>query len=246
MKKLSFLLAFLLGLAGGLGGESLLLLRAQCRQIENSLRADFVVLLVPAQDVPAASQKQVEDKITALPDVESVRYVSKEEALDRLRRKDPQLVDSVAWLGENPLPSSFEVRLAPQGFGRISDWISSASSISDWSDVRYKSGEVKAILQAQFYGYWIDMIFGFSAAFVVLMAFCVLWISPHHLEKRLHTVAPAFLAAAGCVCGAALALTTASPLRLIASWWSWPSWISQMGLILILALAGWSLCAETS
>jgi len=246
MKKLSFLLAFLLGLAGGLGGEALILLRGQCGQIETSLRSDFVILLVPPQDIDADAQKALEDKIQALPDVEDVRYVSKKEALDRLQRKDPQLVDSIAWLGENPLPSAFEVRLSPQGFGRITDWISSASSISDWSDIRYKSGEVKAILQTQFYGYWIDMVFGFGAAFVVLMAFCVLWISPHHLEKRLHTVAPALVAAGGCVCGAILTLVTASPLRLIAPWWSWPSWASQAGLVLVLALAGWSLCAETS
>ncbi len=244
MKKLSFLLAFLLGLAAGLGGEALILLRGQCGQIERSLRADFVVLLVPSKNIDAGGEKNLENKLAALPDVEGVRYVSKDEALSRLEQSDPQLVDSLAWLGENPLPSAFEVRLAPRGFGRLADWISSASAITEWSDIRYKSGEVKTILQAQFYGYWIDMIFGFGAAFVIVMALCVLWISPHHLEKRLHSGIPAFLAAAGGLCGAVLALATASPLRLIAPWWSWPSVASQTGLLLTLAVAGWSLCAE--
>ncbi|MHB2025180.1 MAG: cell division protein FtsX [Elusimicrobiota bacterium] len=244
MKKLALLLSFLLGLSAGLMGETLILLRTQCSSVETSLRTDFVLLLTPKKDISDAEAKVAIEKILALPDVSGARYVSKDDELARLRNEDPSLVDSIAWLGQNPLRSAFEVSLDPRGFGRLSDAIESLSAIENWADVRYKRGQVKAILQAQFYGYWIDLVLGFVAAFVIIMTLCVVWISPHHLGRRLHSFAPALVSAAGAICGAMMALATAAPLRLIAPWWSWPSLASQSGLILILAAAGWSLCAE--
>lgn len=51
--------------------------------------------------------------LAAVPGVERVERVGKDEALERFRRAFPDLADVAADLGSNPLPASLEVLLAP-------------------------------------------------------------------------------------------------------------------------------------
>ena len=56
-----------------------------------------------------ASDEQIEAArvfIAGMPEVESVRFVSKEKALDIMRERTPELVENVA---SNPLPAAFEI-----------------------------------------------------------------------------------------------------------------------------------------
>lgn len=52
-------------------------------------------------------------ELTSLPEVESVRFVSKEAALANVRRDLPDLEQVFADLTMNPLPASLEIRLSP-------------------------------------------------------------------------------------------------------------------------------------
>src|SRR5580700_8906598 len=144
--------------AAALAGQTLILVEGQCRRLETALRDDFRVVLFLRGPLEESKRLVLEEKLRAQPEVEDVRYVSPEEGLAALRREDPELVDSVALVGENPLPGAFEVRPASEALPRLAAWIESAEGLADWSDVRWKPAQLRAILRARLYGHWLRLI----------------------------------------------------------------------------------------
>ncbi len=240
----------LLGMAAGVGGESLLFLERQCESVERSLRDDFRVVLFLRKEPEEGKRKIIEERLRALPEVEDVRGVSKAEALANLRRADPELAESIVLVGENPLQSAFEVKLADSGLGRVEDWINSAQSLAEWSDVRYKPAQVEMILQAQFYGRFLSLALSAVVCLAAAMALSWLWSLgkrgghgwPWRRKELTEGSAHAALAAAGAVLGGALVFLLVLPMRQLSPWWSWPPPASQAALLLCVAVAGWVLC----
>jgi hypothetical protein len=212
----------------GMAGESLLLVRAQVFRFESLLREDFRVLMFLKNDVPESQVRILEDKLLGLPEVSSARFVSREAALAALRREDPELVDSVTWMGDNPLLPAFEVRPAPAALGRFDAWLASARGIADWADLRYRAGQVRAILQAQLYGHFLSLILSslFCLACAALAA--ALWWAPGPgVFKPTAAVVPA---GAGAAAGLALVLAVAWPARQYLPWWEMPATGSQFAV----------------
>jgi cell division transport system permease protein len=67
-------------------------------------------------------------EISALPEVQAVTFVSKEEALESARRDLPELQNVFSDLAVNPLPASLEIKLQP-GF-RNTEAVESVSSLA--------------------------------------------------------------------------------------------------------------------
>ena len=67
------------------------------------------------QTMDAKAAKEMQTKIEGTDGVSKVTYVTKEEALDRLKKQFGERKDLLAGLdgGMNPLPNSFEVRVSP-------------------------------------------------------------------------------------------------------------------------------------
>jgi len=245
-------LASLLGLSAGLGGESLLFLEGQCGRIETSLRDDFKVVLFLRNDLDEGKRKILEEQLRAFPEVEDVRGVSKQEALANLKRADPELVDSIILVGENPLHSAYEVRLGEAGIGRLEDWLSRAQELADWADIRYKPSEVEAILRVQFYGRFLSLALSAIACLVAAMALGGLWSTGRRggrggfkgRAELAHSGLHAIMGAAGAAVGACAVFLMVLPMRQLSSWWAWPSSSSQMGLAVCAAVIGWVLCVD--
>lgn len=53
------------------------------------------------------------ERLARVPEVESVRFISKAEALEIFRNQNPEDQALLAELGENPFPASYQVKLAP-------------------------------------------------------------------------------------------------------------------------------------
>jgi hypothetical protein len=221
-------IAFLLAVMAGMAGESLLLIHTQVARFERLLREDFKVLMFLRADPSEGEEKVLEEKLLGMPDVREVRFVSRDAALSTLRREDPELVDSVAWIGENPLRSAFEVSLTPGGLGRFAAWLAAARDVTDWADVRYRPGQVRAILQAQLYGHFLGLILNalLCAAAVVLAA--VLWWMSPALPSVRAVASVAELAAGATAIGMILALAAAWPARGYLPWWESPAWGPQL------------------
>jgi cell division transport system permease protein len=88
---------------------------------------------------------ELEDELGATPNVERVEFISKEEALEKERERNPEAYDL---LGRNPLPDLF--RLYPEDpdqVGAIADRLTS-SHLAAVDDVRNREDETDKILEA--------------------------------------------------------------------------------------------------
>lgn len=236
---------FAFAASAALAVQTLLLVERQCRRLEGALREDFrVVLFLRAEsaegkDAPARL-KVLEEKLRAQPEVAQARYVSADEALATLKREDPELVDGVALVGDNPLPGSFEVTPTADSLPRLVSWIDSVQSLADWSDVRWKSAQLQAILRARLYGYWMRLVLSSLFCAAAALALWALAASLRVPGRRGETR----LCAAGALGGAAglaVAVLAAWPLHRDVLLWAWPPLWTQAAVIVVCAGLGWSL-----
>ncbi|OGR83879.1 MAG: hypothetical protein A3J74_04895 [Elusimicrobia bacterium RIFCSPHIGHO2_02_FULL_57_9] len=240
--------ACLMGLAVGLGGETLLFMERQCQNIEQLLYDDFKVVLFLNKDIGREKAKTLEERLRALPDVEAVNSVSQLQAMETLRRDNPELIEAVTLLGDNPLNPGCEIRLAAQRLPKIGEWISSAQGLAPWADIRYKPAQVRAILQAQFYRHFIDLALSSILCLAAFAALAALWSSLR--ERRtwswraviLYFAPPIAACAAGAAVGMGLVALMALPMRLFIPWVAWPLASRQVVLVLSAAIAGWAIC----
>ncbi|MDD5628898.1 MAG: permease-like cell division protein FtsX [Elusimicrobia bacterium] len=228
-------LTFLLAAMAGMAGESLLLVRTQVGHFESLLRQDFRVLLFLKNDPPESQAKVLEDKLLGLPEVSEARFVSRDAALAALRREDPELVDSVTWVGDNPLRPAFEVRPAPAALGRFEAWLEDVRGVADWADLRYRPGEVRAILQAQLYGHFLSLVLSCLLCLACAALAAALWWGRWPAASR--PAAAVLWAGLGAALGLGLALAAAWPARPYLPWWELPAAGPQLAAWAAAALA---------
>lgn len=215
--------------------QSLLFMESQARRIEQALTDDFKIVAFVKADVNAGKLKVLEEKVRALPDVEAARLVSRDEALETLRREDPDLVESVALLGENPLQPAFEVRLAAASLARAGSWVENAYALPEFEDIRYKPAQIRAILLAQFYGYFLKLAANVGFCLTIFMLAGLFWTG---LDFSAAVLKRAAAFPAGTLAGMGLAYALAYPLRNLYSWWTWPSLSNQALLVFAAAVLG--------
>lgn len=248
MKISKGLWVFLLGVTFGCAGETLLFLRTQSARIDRLLTEDFRILAFLTSDPGESRARVVEERIRALPGVQEAAYVSPEEALDSLQSWDPELAQSVALMGENPLHPAFEIQVDADVLSRLESWQASISTLPEIEEVRYKPLQARAILQARFYVRFLDLGLSLGALTWLLGSALGLWgllaaqrsRNPAPGTRRpegpmASTLAPqGAWAIGGAVAGMSAVALAALPLRAWAPLWAWPSWGAQ----LLLALAG--------
>lgn len=221
---------FALGAGVGLAAQTLLFLERQSARVEAALSEDFRVVFFLRGAVDESRLRVLEERLLASPESADVRYVSPREALEALRREDPELVEAVALVGENPLPGAFEVRPAPEALPVLPRWLAEAARTGDWADVRHKPGQLQAILQARFYGRLLRVVLNTLlclAAALVLAALAASRASAPSAPR----VRDAASTAAGVVAGALVAAAVAWPLRRHEWLWAWPGPGSQAALL---------------
>jgi len=228
---------FALAAAAGLAGETLLLAERHCTRLASSLSDDFRVVLFTRAPLEEARAKVLEEKLRAAPEVADVRFISADEALAALKRDDPELAESVALVGDNPLPAAFEVRPTPESLTHLSSWIDGAQRLADWSDLRYKPGQIQVILRLRLYAYFLRMTLSTLVCLIAGLALVA-------LSRRLSpngSASSVLWATAGGAAGAALAIAISWPLHRDALLWAWPQPFAQIALLAACATLGWSL-----
>lgn len=230
---------FALAAAVGLAGETLLLAERHCTRLESSMRDDFRVLLFTRASLEEARAKVLEEKLRAAPEVADVRFISSDEALAALKRDDPELAESVALVGDNPLPAAFEVRPTPESLTHLIAWVDGAQRLADWSDVRYKPGQVQVILRLRLYAYFLRMTL--STLLCLLTGLALVALSSSVRTGSAGRREPVQWATAGGAAGALIAIVISWPLHREALLWAWPQPFAQIALLAACATLGWSL-----
>ena len=88
------------------------LLSANLSYVARVLESQVEIRAFIAASTDSKRVKEIEKAIAELPDVQTVTYVSKDDALRRLRQQFADQRDLLAGIEDaNPLPASFEIRL---------------------------------------------------------------------------------------------------------------------------------------
>lgn len=230
-------LFFIFGTLAGLSGEALLLLRQHSLGAETALAEDFRVLAFVKESASDSKLKVLEEQLRSMPHVKETRFVPADESLAGLREQEPELVESLTWLGENPLPAAFEVRLEPASLARFQDWLSAAEPVLEELDVRYKAGQVRAAMQLQFYGHFLTLVLCGALCLAALsVVAAIAWTrSPLRFSRHAPSAASA---AAGAAAGMGAACLLVLPMKAHFAWWSVPGPGAQLALLGGTALLG--------
>lgn len=122
-----------------------LLLYLNLRGMASSLQDDIKVIVYLHDTLTAQGVAALQHQIKAEPEVASLTYISKEQALADFHAQFPSESHLLQGLGENPLPASFVVTLVPK--------FRSSDAVKRWSD-RLRS--VPGVAQVQYSREWIE------------------------------------------------------------------------------------------
>jgi cell division transport system permease protein len=119
----------------------------------NEVRGRVVVDVFVKSEATDAQKAALRTTLTTLPNVKSVQYISKDQALTKMRRKNKE---AFALLGSNPLPDSFRVTPSdPDGVHAIVDDLAPAGAdgkraprLTAIDEVRNREQDTNKILSA--------------------------------------------------------------------------------------------------
>jgi cell division transport system permease protein len=111
----------------------------------NEVRGRVLVDVYVANDATDSEVAQLEDELAATPSVESVEFISKEEALENERERNPEAYEL---LGRNPLPDLFRLHPDdPDNVTAIADRLKS-EDLAAVDEVRNREDDTDKILEA--------------------------------------------------------------------------------------------------
>ncbi len=132
--------------------------------------------------------KKLVEEISNLKGVKEVHYISKEEALQKLKEDLAEHEDILAGLPENPLPSSLEIKVYETGY--LEEIAALLSQYKGIEEVNY-GGELTKSLMSIFnfvrkMGLWIILVL---LAIAILIMFSVIKISVHSRQQEIEIMA---------------------------------------------------------
>lgn len=153
----------------GLVGLVALNLREALGEVEQ--RVEVVAYLV--RGTPIEVVTVAIGDIEAFPGVESVTYVSEEEALERARRELAEFRDVFDDLATNPLPASLEVRLSEghrdtDGVERVAEWL---RGFRFAEDIRYGRAWIERLDRLRYIAGIVGLVIGgaFAVASIIII-----------------------------------------------------------------------------
>ncbi len=123
----------------------------------NKVRSRVVVNVYLADNIDQQQLTALRQRLTTTPNVKSVDYVSKQQALNDLQSQRPDTKGAIQLLGRNPLPATY--RVVPKDPGKVQGIVNSLVRVDPTSgkrtftmagvaDVRNRESDTKKILSA--------------------------------------------------------------------------------------------------
>ena len=110
---------FLLVFAVAVLWQSLLLIDMRLEQYYRELNDSFKVILTLPDNTAPEKLSHLQEFLKNQAEVATVKFVSPSEALNEVRRQNPQLVESLLFMGQNQMPAYFELRLTPTALRNV-------------------------------------------------------------------------------------------------------------------------------
>ncbi|MDO5765099.1 MAG: permease-like cell division protein FtsX [Elusimicrobiales bacterium] len=116
-------------------------LNAYYRELSDSFKVIFVVEGSPSNEV----LEQMGETLNQKADVASVRLFSPADALESVRRQNPQLTESLLLMGKNKMPAYFELKLADRAVGNVGPLVDNLASEYEKLSPRYNAEHARLV-----------------------------------------------------------------------------------------------------
>ncbi|MBS4021814.1 MAG: permease-like cell division protein FtsX [Dethiobacter sp.] len=148
---------------------SFMLLNINVDHLTDEIKNQVEIIAYVEEDTPADEVDELRVAIIQLTDVEEVRFVSKDEALERLREKLGEMVEGYGEGRRNPLRDSFEIRtIIPEDIPAVAALLQSMPGIAR---VNYGAEVVESLFIFTGVLKWIGIAFmlglALTAAFLI-------------------------------------------------------------------------------
>lgn len=156
-------------------------------------RVDMSVYFVgePSQDEIA----QIQSQLSAMPEIEELEYISKQEALERFTLKhegDQIIIDSLTELGANPLMASLNIKARDvENYAAIAGFLGDSSFKDLISKIDYyqKKPAIEKVFSLTASLSLFGIIFSLAlAAFAVLISFNTVRLAIHNSKDEIETM----------------------------------------------------------
>jgi cell division transport system permease protein len=124
-----------------------LLLYVNLRTVAGSLQEDIRVMVYLDDGLAEETLSEIQERLKADRAVASLTYVSKEQALAEFQAQFPSESHLLEGLGQNPLPASFEIMLAPQfrSSDSVKRWAERIQTLPGVAQVEYSRDLIEAL-----------------------------------------------------------------------------------------------------
>ena len=153
--------------------SSLVLFFVNANDYMNSWKKGIKIIAYLKPDIGKANLVDIKSKIQGLYGVAEAEFISKEEAMKRLREQIKRQSSLLDGLNENPLPDAFEIRLTVQSSNseKIENLAVQLESLPEIDDVEYGQRWIGRFVKVfelfRLTGYAMSGIFFIAAVFIV-------------------------------------------------------------------------------
>jgi cell division transport system permease protein len=133
-------------------------------------KVEVVAYLTDSASVDEINALQAD--LQALPEVASVSYVSKDQALKDFQARQPEVADLVGALEENPLPASFEIRLHnPADYLDVATYLRGQPIVDSVQDMKKTVSQMVAVIGLlRTVGVVVLVVVGLTVLFIIVNA----------------------------------------------------------------------------
>jgi cell division transport system permease protein len=133
-------------------------------------KVEVVAYLADSASVDEVNALQTD--LQAMPEIATVSYVSKEQALKDFQARQPEVADLVAALDENPLPASFEIRLHdPVDYMDVATYLRDQPIVDSVQDIKKTVSQMVAVIGLlRTVGVVVLLVVGLTVLFIIVNA----------------------------------------------------------------------------
>lgn len=230
---------FLLVFAIAVLWQSISFIQLQLGQYFTRLDQDFKVILTVKGTPSNAVLTQIGESLSAKEDIASVRLFSPEDALEALKKANPQLAQSVLLMGKNKMPAYFELRLGYKAVNNINLFVGNLSA--EYKDLSAKY--VPQHAQMIFYTGLCLKILNITIAVALLLFLLFMFlVEAYPSVKNTHLLSGAFSGVCAAIASAILLAALVYPTGfLMPALQHFTSIERQLVLVVFCGLLGWTL-----
>ena len=142
-------------------------------QLDTLKKSPFVVAFLD-DDLTDARRKEIQNKISSLSQVSSVKYVSKEDALSRTKEmfgNRSEVLDGLE--NSNPLPSSLEIEITDDSLTSVREFAEKISKFDGIEDVQHAGEASEFIKSAEMIIILIFTIMSLSSIIIIFFSIAI-------------------------------------------------------------------------